>query len=144
MIDKETEKLAVQLAKQLLSKDLQKAIQINHLAGSVKSQIFDGMPKGHGAGNSSENMMIAVADARQMIRDVAKALNNLEGDQFVALQEHYLHNQSAVKIANRLMVSRASVYRIIDKALNTFIYCYRDGQFIDDALNERANDKQPA
>lgn len=144
MIDEETEKLAVQLAKQLLSKDLQKAIRINHLAGSIKSPSFDGMPKSHGAGNSSENMMIVVADARQLIRDVSAALANLDGDQYEALQEHYVYNKSAVCIAEKLMVSRASVYRIIDKALNSFIYCYRDGQLINDALNELANNKQPA
>lgn len=126
---------AVRLAKQLLTKDLQRAMRISSTAGNVSSPSMDGMPKCHGNGNSSENMMILVSECRQLIRDVSSALNQLDNDEFVALQERYVHDKSAVAIAQKLMVSRRTVYNIISKGISQFIYCYRNGELLVEAQN---------
>ena len=133
MIDEINEDMtlrATQLAKHLLSKDLQRAIRISKTAGNVSSPKFDGMPKGGHFGNSSEDMMIMVSECKQLIRDVTEALNQLDNDEFVAIQEHYLHDKSAVSIADKLCVSRRTVYNIINKGLNQFIYCYNSGELL--------------
>lgn len=130
---------ATQLAKHLLSKDLQRAIRISKTAGNVSSQKFDGMPKGDHAGNSSEDMMIMVSECKQLIRDVTEALNELDSDEFVAIQERYLHDKSAVAISQKLCVSRRTVYNILNKALDQFIYCYRSGELLVKAQHELTN-----
>ena len=130
---------AIDLAKRLLSKDLQRAIRISKTAGSVSSPKFDGMPKGGHDGNSSEDMMIMVSECKQLIRDVTQALNQLDSDEFVALQEHYLRDKSAVAIADKLCVSRRTVYNIINKALNEFIYCYNSGELLIQAQHQLTN-----
>lgn len=130
---------ATQLAKRLLSKDLQRAIRISKTAGSVSSPSMDGMPKGSHFGNSSEDMMIMVSECKQLIRDVTQALNELDSDEFVALQEHYLRDKSAVAIADKLCVSRRTVYNIINKGLNQFIYCYNSGELLVKAQHELTN-----
>ena len=127
---------ATQLAKRLLSKDLQRAIRISKTAGNVSSPKFDGMPKGGHTGNSSEDMMIMVSECKQLIRDVTQALNQLDSDEFVALQEHYLHDKSAVAISQKLCVSRRTVYNILNKGLGQFIYCYRSGELLIQAQHE--------
>lgn len=142
MYDGEVEALAVEKAKNLLSKKLQKAIKINRLSRSIGSPNMDGMPKGTANGNSSENMMITVSGCRELIRDVSKALNSLDCEEFVALQERYIHDKTAVYIAQRLMVSRASVYRLINKGLSEFIYVYNQGQLLDEAADELAEHSQ--
>lgn len=121
---------ATKLAKHLLSKDLQRAIRISKTAGNISSLSMDGMPKGSHFGNSSEDTMIMVSECKQLIRDVTEALNQLDNDEFVALQEHYLHDKSAVAIADKLCVSRRTVYNIINKALDEFIYCYNSGELL--------------
>ncbi len=121
---------AIDLAKHLLSKDLQRAIRISKTAGNVSSPKFDGMPKGSHFGNSSEDMMIMISECKQLIRDVTEALNQLDSDEFVAIQERYLHDKSAVSIAQKLCVSRRTVYNIINKGLNQFIYCYNSGELL--------------
>ena len=138
-INEDVTERATQLAKHLLSKDLQRAIQISKTAGSVSSPSMDGMPKGSHFGNSSEDMMIMVSECKQLIRDVSQALNQLDNDEFVALQEHYLHDKSAVAIAQKLCVSRRTVYNIINKALNEFIYCYNSGELLVKAQHELTN-----
>lgn len=132
---------ATQLAKRLLSKDLQRAIRISKTAGSVSSPSMDGMPKGSHFGNSSEDMMIMVSECKQLIRDVTQALNELDSDEFVALQEHYLRDKSAVAIADKLCVSRRTVYNIINKGLNQFIYCYRSGELLIKAQHQLTNNE---
>ena len=133
---------AIDLAKHLLSKDLQRAIRISKTAGNVSSPKFDGMPKGGHFGNSSEDMMIMVSECKQLIRDVSQALNQLDNDEFVALQEHYLHDKSAVAIADKLCVSRRTVYNILNKGLSEFIYCYRSGELLIEAQHQ-LTDTQP-
>lgn len=133
---------ATKLAKRLLSKDLQRAIRISKTAGNVSSPKFDGMPKGGHDGNSSEDMMIMISECKQLIRDVTEALNQLDNDEFVALQEHYLHDKSAVAIADKLCVSRRTVYNIINKALDEFIYCYNSGELLVKAQHQ-LTDTQP-
>lgn len=130
---------ATQLAKHLLSKDLHRAIRISKTAGNVSSPKFDGMPKGGHAGNSSEDMMIMVSECKQLIRDVTEALNQLDSDEFVALQERYLHDKSAVAISQKLCVSRRTVYNILNKGLDQFIYCYRSGELLVKAQHELTN-----
>ena len=127
---------ATQLAKHLLSKDLQRAIRISKTAGNVSSPKFDGMPKGSHFGISSEDMMIMVSECKQLIRDVTQALNELDSDEFVAIQEHYLHDKSAVAIAQKLCVSRRTVYNILNKGLGQFIYCYRSGELLIQAQHQ--------
>lgn len=127
---------ATQLAKRLLSKDLQRAIRISKTAGNISSPSMDGMPKGSHFGNSSEDMMIMVSECKQLIRDVTQALNELDSDEFVALQEHYLHDKSAVSISQKLCVSRRTVYNIINKGLNQFIYCYNSGELLIQAQHQ--------
>lgn len=127
---------AIDLAKHLLSKDLQRAIRISKTAGNISSPTFDGMPKGGHVGNSSEDMMIMVSECKQLIRDVTKALNQLDSDEFVALQERYLRDKSAVSISQKLCVSRRTVYNIINKALNEFIYCYNSGELLIQAQHQ--------
>lgn len=129
-INEDVTERAKQLAKYLLSKDLQRAIRISKTAGNVSSPRFDGMPKGGHFGNSSEDMMIMVSECKQLIRDVTEALNELDNDEFVALQEHYLRDKSAVSIAQKLCVSRRTVYNILNKGLDQFIYCYRSGELL--------------
>ena len=121
---------ATKLAKRLLSKDLQRAIRISKTAGNISSPKFDGMPKGSHPGNSSEDMMLMISECKQLIRDVSSALSCLDSDQFVALQEHYMHDKSAVAIAQKLCVSRRTVYNILNKGLDQFIYCYRNGELL--------------
>lgn len=133
---------AIDLAKHLLSKDLQRAIQISKTAGNVSSPRFDGMPKGGHSGNSSEDMMIMVSECKQLIRDVTEALNQLDSDEFVALQERYLRDKSAVSISQKLCVSRRTVYNIINKALNEFIYCYNSGELLIQAQHQ-LTDNEP-
>lgn len=135
-INEDVTERATQLAKHLLSKDLQRAIQISKTAGSVSSPSMDGMPKGGHFGNSSEDMMIMVSECKQLIRDVSQALNQLDSDEFVALQEHYVHNKSAVAIAQKLCVSRRTVYNIINKGLSEFIYCYNSGELLIQAQHQ--------
>lgn len=130
---------ATQLAKHLLSKDLQRAIRISKTAGNISSPSMDGMPKGSHFGNSSEDMMIMISECKQLIRDVSQALNQLDNDEFVALQEHYLHDKSAVAIADKLCVSRRTVYNILNKGLDQFIYCYRSGELLVKAQHELTN-----
>lgn len=141
-INEDVTERATQLAKHLLSKDLQRAIQISKTAGNVSSPRFDGMPKGGHSGNSSEDMMIMVSECKQLIRDVTQALNQLDNDEFVAIQERYLHDKSAVAIAQKLCVSRRTVYNIINKALNEFIYCYNSGELLIEAQHE-LTDNEP-
>lgn len=135
-INEDVTQRATKLAKHLLSKDLQRAIRISKTAGNVSSPSFDDMLKGSHAGNSSEDMMIMASECKQQIRDVKQALNQLDNDQFVALQEHYLRNKSAVAIAQKLCVSRRTVYNIINKALDEFIYCYRSGELLVEAQRQ--------
>ena len=130
---------AIDLAKHLLSKDLQRAIRISKTAGSISSPSMDGMPKGSHFGNSSEDMMIMVSECKQLIRDVSQALNQLDSDEFVAIQEHYLHDKSAVAIAQKLCVSRRTVYNILNKGLDQFIYCYNSGELLVKAQHELTN-----
>lgn len=147
IIDKttqEVERLAEDLAKDLLGKQLKKAIEIDRLSGSVKSPSFDGMPKGTPSGNASENMMIRVSDCRQLIRQVSEALSKFNTEEFIALQERYLHDKTAIAIGRRLMVSRATVYRLIDKGLLEFIYVYNQGELLNRAAEELASSKQTA
>ena len=142
MIDKindDVTERATKLAKNLLSNELQRAIRISKTAGSVSSPKFDGMPKGGHFGNSSEDMMIMVSECKQLIRDVSQALNQLDNDEFVAIQERYLHDKSAISIAQKLCVSRRTVYNIINKALNEFIYCYRSGELLIEAQHQLTN-----
>lgn len=127
---------ATKLAKHLLSKDLQRAIRISKTAGNVSSPSMDGMPKGGHAGNSSEDMMIMVSECKQLIRDVTEALNQLDNDEFVALQERYLRDKSAVSISQKLCVSRRTVYNILNKGLSEFIYCYRSGELLIQAQHQ--------
>lgn len=127
---------ATKLAKRLLSKDLQRAIRISKTAGNISSPSMDGMPKGSHFGNSSEDMMIMVSECKQLIRDVTQALNQLDSDEFVALQEHYLHDKSAVAISQKLCVSRRTVYNILNKGLDQFIYCYNSGELLIKAQHE--------
>lgn len=138
-INEDVTNRATQLAKNLLSKDLQRAIRISKTAGNVSSPSMDGMPKGGHFGNSSEDMMIMVSECKQLIRDVTQALNQLDNDEFVALQEHYLRDKSAVSIADKLCVSRRTVYNIINKGLNQFIYCYNSGELLIQAQHELTN-----
>lgn len=138
-INEDVTERATQLAKHLLSKDLQRAIRISKTAGSVSSPSTDGMPKGSHFGNSSEDMMIMVSECKQLIRDVTQALNQLDSDEFVALQERYLRDKSAVSISQKLCVSRRTVYNIINKALNEFIYCYNSGELLIQAQHELTN-----
>lgn len=133
---------ATQLAKHLLSKDLQRAIRISKTAGNVSSLKFDGMPKGSHSGNSSEDMMIMISECKQLIRDVSQALNQLGSDEFVAIQEHYLKDKSAVAISQKLCVSRRTVYNIINKGLSEFIYCYNSGELLVKAQHE-LTDNEP-
>lgn len=133
---------ATQLAKHLLSKDLQRAIRISKTAGNISSPSMDGMPKGGHAGNSSEDMMIMVSECKQLIRDVTEALNQLDSDEFVALQEHYLRDKSAVAIADKLCVSRRTVYNILNKGLSEFIYCYNSGELLVKAQHELTANEQ--
>lgn len=135
-INEDVTNRAIDLAKRLLSKDLQRAIRISKTAGNVSSPKFDGMPKGVHFGNSSEDMMIMVSECKQLIRDVTQALNQLDSDEFVALQEHYLHDKSAVEISQKLCVSRRTVYNIISKGLSEFIYCYRSGELLIEAQHQ--------
>lgn len=135
-INEDVTERATQLAKHLLSKDLQRAIRISKTAGNVSSPSMDGMPKGSHFGNSSEDMMIMVSECKQLIRDVTEALNQLDNDEFVALQEHYLHDKSAVAISQKLCVSRRTVYNILNKGLSEFIYCYRSGELLIQAQHE--------
>ena len=147
IIDKttqEVERLAEDLAKDLLGKQLKKAIEIDRLSGSVKSPSFDGMPKGTASGNASENMMIRVSDCRQLIRQVSEALTKFDSEEFIALQERYLHDKTAIAIARRLSVSRATVYRLIDKGLLQFIYVYNQGELLNRAAEQLVSNKQPA
>lgn len=132
---------ATKLAKHLLSKDLQRAIRISKTAGNISSPSMDGMPKGSHFGNSSEDMMIMVSECKQLIRDVTQALNQLDSDEFVALQERYLHDKSAVAISQKLCVSRRTVYNIINKGLSEFIYCYRSGELLVKAQHELTNNQ---
>ena len=138
-INEDVTSRATQLAKRLLSKDLQRAIRISKTAGNISSPSMDGMPKGGNAGNSSEDMMIMVSECKQLIRDVTEALNQLDSDEFVALQERYLRDKSAVSISQKLCVSRRTVYNIINKALNEFIYCYNSGELLVKAQHELTN-----
>ena len=133
---------ATKLAKHLLSKDLQRAIQISKTVGSVSSPSMDGMPKGSHFGNSSEDMMIMVSECKQLIRDVSQALNQLDNDEFVALQERYLRDKSAVSIAQKLCVSRRTVYNILNKGLSEFIYCYNSGELLVKAQHELTDTEQ--
>ena len=135
-INEDVTNRATQLAKHLLSKDLQRAIRISKTAGSVSSPSMDGMPKGGHSGNSSEDMMIMVSECKQLIRDVTQALNQLDSDEFVALQEHYLRDKSAVAISQKLCVSRRTVYNILNKGLDQFIYCYNSGELLVKAQHE--------
>lgn len=130
---------ATQLAKHLLSKDLQRAIRISKTAGNISSPSMDGMPKSGHYGNSSEDMMIMVSECKQLIRDVTEALNQLDSDEFVALQEHYVHDKSAVAISQKLCVSRRTVYNILNKGLDQFIYCYNSGELLIKAQHELTN-----
>lgn len=141
---KEVEALAEDLAKNLLGKQLKKAIEINRLAGSIKSPSFDGMPKGTPNGNASEIMMVKISDCRQLIRQVSETLTKFDTDEFIALQEHYLHDKSAIAIARKLMVSRATVYRLIDKGLLEFVYTYNQGELLNKAAEQLASNKQLA
>lgn len=141
-INEDVTERATQLAKHLLSKDLQRAIRISKTAGNISSPSMDGMPKGGHSGNSSEDMMIMVSECKQLIRDVTQALNELDSDEFVALQEHYVHDKSAVAISQKLCVSRRTVYNIINKALNEFIYCYNSGELIIKAQHQ-LTDNEP-
>ena len=138
-INEDVTERATQLAKHLLSKDLQRAIRISKTAGNVSSPSMDGMPKGGHVGNSSEDMMIMVSECKQLIRDVTQALNQLDSDEFVALQERYLHDKSAVAISQKLCVSRRTVYNIISKGLSEFIYCYNSGELLVKAQHELTN-----
>lgn len=138
-INEDVTERATKLAKRLLSKDLQRAIRISKTAGNISSPKFDGMPKGGHDGNSSEDMMIMVSECKQLIRDVTEALNQLDNDEFVALQEHYVHNKSAVAISQKLCVSRRTVYNILNKGLDQFIYCYRSGELLIEAQHELTN-----
>lgn len=133
MIDKindDVTERATKLAKNLLSIELQHAIRISSSSGSVSSPIMDGMPKASHFGNSSEDMMIMVSESRQLVRDVTVALNQLDSDEFIAMQERYLHNKSAVAISQKLCVSRRTVYNILNKGLDQFIYCYKNGELL--------------
>ncbi|MCC4326091.1 hypothetical protein LMB33_05570 [Limosilactobacillus reuteri] len=141
-INEDVTERAINLAKRLLSKDLQRAIRISKTAGSVSSPSMDGMPKGSHSGNSSEDMMIMVSECKQLIRDVTKALNQLDPDEFVALQEHYLHDKSAVAISQKLCVSRRTVYNIINKGLSEFIYCYNSGELLIQAQHQLTDNQQ--
>lgn len=135
-INEDVTERATQLAKHLLSKDLQRAIRISKTAGNISSPSMDGMPKGSHYGNSSEDMMIMVSECKQLIRDVTQALNELDSDEFVALQERYLRDKSAVSISQKLCVSRRTVYNIIDKGLSEFIYCYNSGELLIQAQHQ--------
>ena len=141
-INEDVTNRATQLAKHLLSKDLQRAIRISKTAGNVSSPSMDGMPKGGHVGNSSEDMMIMVSECKQLIRDVTEALNQLDSDEFVAIQERYLHDKSAVAISQKLCVSRRTVYNIINKGLDQFIYCYNSGELLIQAQHQ-LTDNQP-
>lgn len=141
-INEDVTNRAIDLAKHLLSKDLQRAIRISKTAGNISSPSMDGMPEGSHFGNSSEDMMIMVSESKQLIRDVTEALNQLDSDEFVALQERYLRDKSAVSISQKLCVSRRTVYNIINKALNEFIYCYNSGELLIEAQHE-LTDNEP-
>lgn len=141
-INEDVTERATKLAKRLLSKDLQRAIRISKTAGNVSSPRFDGMPKGGHSGNSSEDMMIMVSECKQLIRDVTEALNQLDNDEFVALQEHYLKDKSAVAISQKLCVSRRTVYNILNKGLSEFIYCYNSGELLIKAQHQ-LTDNEP-
>ena len=138
-INEDVTERATQLAKHLLSKDLQRAIRISKTAGNISSPSMDGMPKGSHFGNSSEDMMIMVSECKQLIRDVTEALNQLDSDEFVAMQERYLRDKSAVSISQKLCVSRRTVYNIINKGLSEFIYCYNSGELLVKAQHELTN-----
>ncbi|WHO86398.1 hypothetical protein [Limosilactobacillus oris] len=130
-------------AKRLLSKDLQRAIRINKSAGSVTSPSIDGMPKGSHRGNGSEEIMLLVSECRQLIRDVSSALSMLDADEFQALQDFYIHDKTATRIAQNLYVSRTQIYRIINRGINEFVDYYRGGELLVIAKRE-LEDKLPA
>ena len=137
-------KLACNDAKHLLSHDLQRAIRIDKSAGSVSSPRIDGMPKGGHYGNSSEDMMILVSQCRQLISDVSSALAMLDSDEYQALQDFYVRNHTATRIAQDLCVSHTQIYRIINRGINEFIDYYRGGELIVKAKRELDENKQTA
>ncbi|WP_433596630.1 hypothetical protein [Limosilactobacillus reuteri] len=130
-------------AKHLLSKDLQRAIRINKSAGSVSSQSMDSIPKGSHRGSGSEETMLLVSECRRLIRDVSSALSMLDADEFQALQDFYIHDKTAVRIAQDLCVSHTQIYRILNRGIDQFADYYKNGELLVTAKRE-LEFKQPA
>lgn len=86
----------------------------------LKSPIIDGMPKAPTKGNASENRMIAIWFAEQVVDCVGCAMRNMTQESQKILLNRYSDQMLTYTIAQELSISSATYSRKQERALCEF------------------------
>lgn len=86
----------------------------------LKSPAMDGMPKAPAKGNASENRMLAIWLAENVVDCVGQAMRNLTSESQQILLSRYSENMMVYKIAEELNYSASTYTRRQEKALCEF------------------------
>lgn len=100
--------------------DKQKTLAHSELLSGIN---YDGMPKGTPKGNPSTNAVTERITAGNYIKTVKTAIDLIKEDfpeYAIYLKENYINFKSKTEIAMDMSISRATLYRMSDKALMEF------------------------
>lgn len=86
----------------------------------LKSPGMDGMPKAPAHGNASENRMLNIWLAEQVVDCVGRAMQNMNKESQRILLNRYCDNMMVYKIAQKLNYSASTYTRRQEKALCEF------------------------
>ena len=107
--------------------------------GDLKSPVSDGQPTGSPVGNSTENRMISVWLAEQIIDCVGKAMRNCTKQSQELLLGRYADNLLAYQVATELNLSSATFSRDQVTALNEFADRY-EYQLVQHRIQDEVED----
>lgn len=107
--------------------------------GDLKSPVSDGQPSGSPIGNSTENRMMNIWLAEQIIDCVGKAMRNCTERSRLLLLGKYAENRTSYQTAELLNSSASTFTREQEDALNEFADRF-EYQLVHHAIDEDVKD----
>lgn len=88
------------------------------------SPVMSGMPSSDHSGNSNEDKIVKYLNAKMILNSIAKAFKNCSQASFTILKDKYISSLSDWQIAANMYCSKATYFRMRDRAYNEFADCF--------------------
>lgn len=91
----------------------------------LQSPAMTGMPRSSSGENTEEIKIVNKVTAETIVKTIEHCIESIVGSDYRMLLENvYIHNDTAYEVQSTLLISEATMYRKLDKALLRFAEVY--------------------